>query len=1224
MSYKQPTAEPIAIVGSSCRFTGSVSSPSELWSLLQDPTDLSRKVPPERFNIEGFYHPDGEYHGTTNSPKAYWLDQDHRVFDAAFFNITPKEAEAVDPQQRMLLEVVYEALESAGYTLQQYAGENVAVFAGIMTADYDTLSQRDDITASQYYATGNARSIISNRISYFFNFNGPSMTIDTACSSSLVALHQAVLSLRSGESVMACVTGANLMITPEQFIVESSLHMLSPTGHCRMWDADADGYARGEGVAALLLKPLSRALADGDRIEGIIRETGVNSDGRTKGITMPNPEAQARLIRDTYRKTGLDSRNQEDRCQYFEAHGTGTHAGDPREAAAIEDAFFGQYASQSAAIESQTKSTVEGSTERQDDTDSSEVAAESEPPLLVGSVKTVIGHTEGAAGLAGVLKVVQAMRHGAVPPNLHLKRLNPSVEPFYSNLRIATEVLPWPALRGGQPRRASVNSFGFGGTNSHAIVEQYDPDIHNAVARAFSPTLSQPPRIQTIRSEPDGPPIALPLLLSANSQKSLVAVAQSYRDLLARDDPLPHDKLAWHAYAHRTALPFKVAVSGSSAAELAQNLDSLLAKSTSAVPLGIRSRSRTADEARPRILGIFTGQGAQWATMSRGLLLLSGGGGVYRDAIRSLDATLQSCPHPPPWTLESLILAAAASDDDEAVGVDAAAVAQPLCTAVQIGLVDLLRSVGVGFHAVVGHSSGEIGAAYAAGRISARDAMLVSYYRGMYAHLAGGLDGRKGGMLAVGMSKAEAAEMCAGEEYGGRICVAASNAPSSVTLSGDLDVLHKVRDELVEQKKFARMLMVDTAYHSPHMDDPAAKYVETLETSKVSPMEKGNGTIWVSSVYGAGEPGNKELEASYWKDNMVRPVLFHEAVTTALTECGPFDFAIEVGPHPALKGPATQTMKATSDGRIVPYSGLLDRKKEDGHSFSDFLGMMWTHLGPGSILLQNYIQGLSGSGPLEGLPSYPWDHSQVHYKESRISRQYHFRTHAPHELLGIRTRDDNQYELRWRNILRLDKVPWIAHHRFQGQALLPASAYCVMALDAARVVLAGRPASVIELEDMEFMSGIVIEPESEGVEVLFSLSIVQAPHQRSPQQSIEGLFTITSAYADGNSPMKQNFAGRLRIVLGEPAPQALPSRAPDPVETLTVSTDGFYHMMSEIGLDYSGPFRAIETIDRRFNFSSAVLKKRHVQDTTQLSISPATLDSCFQSAFATLSSPGDG
>lgn len=1018
---------------------------------------------------------------------------------------------------------------------------------------------------------------------------------------------------------MACVTGVNLMITPEQFIVESNLHMLSPSGHCRMWDAGADGYARGEGVAAFFLKPLSRALADGDRIEAVIRETGVNSDGRTKGITMPNPEAQSRLIRDTYRKTGLNPKNPDDRCQYFEAHGTGTHAGDPREAAAINDAFFGADSNKGdhpLAHSSDMKTDVTAHASG-DPTNMNEAgAANSQAPLLVGSVKTVIGHTEGAAGLAGVLKVVQAMQNGSVPPNLHLQRLNPSVEPFYSHVKIPTILSPWPEPPAGQPRRASVNSFGFGGTNAHAIIEQYRPTIHNAVGRAFCPTLLLPsPELQP-SGDHHKSAVALPLLLSANSQNSLVAVAQSYRDYLLQNGSASFEKLVWHTYAHRTVLPFKMAVSGASAAELAQNLNELVIKANRSPTPAIGVRSRPA-EGKPRILGIFTGQGAQWPTMSKGLLTIN----VYQDVIRSLDKILRDCPYPPSWTLEEQILA-----EGEASQVGQAAVAQPLCTALQIGLVDLLRTLDIEFHTVVGHSSGEIGAAYAAGRISARDAILISYYRGMYAHLAGSADGRKGGMLAAGLSKQEALDLCSLEEYSGRICVAASNAPSSVTLSGDLDVLQKVRDDLTEQKKFARMLLVDTAYHSPHMEAPALQYLETLEASKLCPSGAGNGTVWISSVHGAGEPNSNELGATYWKDNMVKPVLFTEAIKSAIERPDSFDFAIEVGPHPALQGPATQTMKAT-DGKSIPYSGLLDRKKADDSAFSDFLGMLWMHLGSASANLRKHIRNSFMAGhfdcPPDNMPSYPWDHSQIHYKESRVSRQYHFRTHAPHELLGSRTRDDNDYELRWRNILKLDKLPWIAHHKFQGQALLPASAYCVMALDAAKAVLAGRSASVVELEDLEFMSGIIIEPESPGVEILFALSILSSPKQKDSLHPIEASFTITSAPADGTSPMKQNFAGRVRIVLGEPTTQALPAQPLRQAETMTVSQDGFYRMMSGIGLDYSGPFMGLESMHRRLNFSAATLRKRHGEDTTQLGVSPATLDTCLQSAFATVASPGD-
>lgn len=269
--------------------------------------------------MQGFYHHDGEHHGTTNSPKAYWLDQDHRVFDAAFFNIPPKEAEAIDPQQRMLLEVVHEAIESSSTSSTSTStNSQVAVFTGVMTNDYDTLTARDELHSSQYTATGTARAMLANRLSYAFDFHGPSLTIDTACSASLVALHQAIQSLRAGESTMAVVAGVNLMLTPEPFLAEARLHMLSATGHSRMWDAAADGYARGEGVAAVLVKTLSRALAEGDCIQAVIRETGVNSDGRSRGITMPNSEAQAALIRETYRRAGLDATDPNHQPQYFE------------------------------------------------------------------------------------------------------------------------------------------------------------------------------------------------------------------------------------------------------------------------------------------------------------------------------------------------------------------------------------------------------------------------------------------------------------------------------------------------------------------------------------------------------------------------------------------------------------------------------------------------------------------------------------------------------------------------------------------------------------------------------------------------------------------------------------------------------------------------------------------------------------------------------------------
>ena len=1130
---------------------------------------------------QAFYHPDGEYHGTTNSPKAYFIDhQDHRVFDTAFFNISPKEAEAIDPQHRLMLEVVYEALESAGYTLQQYAGQKVAVFAGLMTGDFDTLSQRDELDTSQYYATGNARSILSNRISYFFDFNGPSMTIDTACSSSLVALHQAVLSLRSGECTMACVAGANMILTPEQFVVESSLHMLSPSGHCRMWDAGADGYARGEGVAAMFIKPLSQALADGDCIQAVIRETGVNSDGRSRGITMPNWEAQSRLIQDTYLRAGLDSHAAEDRCQYFEAHGTGTSAGDPNEARAIENAFFGR-----------DENPASGS------------------KLLVGSIKTVIGHTEGAAGLAGLLKVMESMRHSSVPPNLHLDELNPSVQQYCANLRVPTSSVAWPDVPAGQPKRASVNSFGFGGTNAHAVVEQYISQVHDPVAKAFRPALQLRKNSCSDNIADDGQ-VCVPLVLSAPSQKSLAAMAKTYRDYLVNNSLSGPEVLAWHNYARRTAFPFRLSISSLTVSGLVDKLSTVVAKAENSSTVAIGTRVQARNE-QPKILGVFTGQGAQWATMSRGLLLSSK---VYSRTIRSLDKILATCPDPPSWSLEQEILADKASSS-----VHLASVSQPLCTAIQLALVEVLRDLGITFHTVVGHSSGEIAAAYAAGKISIREAILISHYRGLGVHAACGENGVKGGMIAAGLSKAEATALCMKKEYFNRLWVAASNAPSSVTLSGDLDAVQQAGEDLTKQQKFARVLFVDTAYHSPHMEGPSGKYLDVLTACGIKPA-KGNGTKWVSSVYGSGEPSKIELAALYWKDNMVNPVLFTEAVTSALQHHGPFDCAIEVGPHPALKGPVLQTMEA-QEIATIPYAGLLDRKKDDREAFADFLGWMWTQFGSSSQIRQfvlTSVQPQLVDTRLADPPLYPWDHSQMFYRESRISRQYHFKTDKPHELLGVRTRDDNGHQLRWRNILKFEMLPWVKHHSFQGQALLPASAYLVMALDAARVALNGRQASVVELLNLKFPRGITLEPNTAGVEVLFNLTI-----ERETKDAIEASFTLASTTADGKTDMKKNFSGNLTITLASPSKDALPAGPKSRAETLHASPEAFYDMMAGTGLVYTAPFKGLQTLERRYNFASGTLKKYHQDDTTELSISPATLDSCLQTAFVTISSPGD-
>jgi hybrid polyketide synthase/nonribosomal peptide synthetase ACE1 len=407
-----------------------VSNPTELWDLLQHPRDVRTSIPTDRFDTKGFYHPSHDNLGTSHTRHGYFLNGDHRQFDAEFFGIKPVEANSMDPQQRLMLEVVYESIEAAGLDMQALRGSPTAVYVGLMAVDYNDMLNRDTSDFPPYVAAGNSRSIVSNRVSHFFDWRGPSMTIDTACSSSLVAVHLAIQSLRAGDSTLAIAAGANLMLGPETFIIGSNMKMLSPDGRSYWCDDRANGYARGEGIAAIVLKTLSAAIADGDDIECVIAETGLNQDGRTQGLTVPSADAQATLIQTTYRKAGLDLTKPSDRPQYFEAHGTGTPTGDPIEIKAIHDAFFANVG-----------------------------LSDNKDRLYCGSVKTLIGHTEGTAGLAGLIKTSLALRHGVIPPSFLFKSLASSVEPFFKSLKIATIPESWPALVPGAVRRASVNSF---------------------------------------------------------------------------------------------------------------------------------------------------------------------------------------------------------------------------------------------------------------------------------------------------------------------------------------------------------------------------------------------------------------------------------------------------------------------------------------------------------------------------------------------------------------------------------------------------------------------------------------------------------------------------------------------------------------------------------------------------------------------------------------------
>ena len=966
------------------------------------------------------------------------------------------------------------------------------------------------------------------------------------------------------------------------FVAESNLNMLSPHGRSRMWDASANGYARGEGVGAVVLKTLSAALRDGDHIECIIRETGVNQDGKTPGITMPSSSMQAALIKDTYTRAGLDPTKETDRCQYFEAHGTGTPAGDPQEAGAIHKVFFKDPADQ----EPIPLSTVS----RQSD---------GENLLYVGSIKTVVGHTEGTAGIAGLLKASLAMQNGIIPPNMHFTKLNPAIKPFYDNLKIPVRAQKWPELPVGVPKRCSINSFGFGGANAHAIIESYEPANPNATID---------------NTNHDGKSTALPwpFVFSAPSDKSLAAQLKSYIAFADDNPDFPLDTLSWSLF-RRTPLNFRVAFSAISLKSLVVQMEKAVGDfEGKKVALGVRANAKS-----PRdILGIFTGQGAQWATMGKEILLSST---TAAEIISKLEQSLSALDDGPDWSLRAELLAPA-----EASRIAQAEISQPLCTAVQILIVDLLEQAGVRLSSVVGHSSGEIACAYVSGFISSTDAIRVAYYRGKYAPLAKG-----GAMVAAGTDMKDAIDLCALPKLKGKAQLAANNSSASVTISGNADAIDLVDVVMRDEAKFARKLRVDTAYHSHHMLNCSEPYLEALERCQIKITEPVDGAPrWYSSVLEGSDlvTGSmaQVLQGTYWRDNMVRPVQFAQAMKAALDHGGRPGLVLEVGSHPALQGPASLNIEEVI-GSEIPYYGTLQRGKHDGLALASTIGSIWTTLGVAGVNLHRFMHAFGHQADFEVskvLPGFTWDHAKPIWNETRASRQHRFRPHAKHELLGVRSSEELQGELRWRNYLKPKELPWLNGHQIQGQIVFPAAGFAVMALEAARNLAPVSTVRLMRLEHLVVHKALSFIDENASVETVFLLN-----NLTKEQGHIQASFSCHSCLTKESEAFGLVADGQVRLDLnGEPSRESLPARLRWVDNFVETQVDVFYESLATTGYGYTDMFRGITELERTNGGSRGTINIRQDDNTPDQTwlVHPATIDVAFQGIFAAIGAPGDG
>ncbi|MER6363210.1 beta-ketoacyl synthase N-terminal-like domain-containing protein [Kitasatospora sp. NPDC001527] len=817
-AYERARSEPIAVIGVGCRFPGGVGDPEAYWELLASGTDAVGEIPPDRWDVDGLYDERPRTPGRYSSRWGGFLDRIDR-FDHEFFGISRREAVAMDPQQRLVLEVAWEALEDAGQAPHALAGSSTGVFIGICSNDYAGLLFREPADITAHAGTGAAHSIASGRLSYLLDLRGPSVSVDTACSSSLVAVHQACQNLRLGECDLAMAGGVNAVVSPDAAISFSQFpEMLADDGRCKTFDAAANGFVRSEGCGVVVLKRLSDARRDGDRVLAVIRGSAVNQDGRSSGLTAPNGAAQREVFRRALAAAGIGP----DRVGYIETHGAGTKLGDPIEVASLAEVY----------------------------------GREEGPPLLLGAVKTNLGHLEAAAGIAGLIKAALCVERGMVPPNLHFGTLNPHISFEGTTFAVPTGLTPWPAGEG--PRVAGVSSFGFSGTNAHLIVEQ------------------APPR-PAAEAEPDGGRPLSVLALSAKSGGALLKLARRYQDRLAAAGPHAAPDLCFSAGTGRSHFPHRLAAVGATAGELADRLADFVRDDPGEGLLLGQARGAAAEP-----VFLFTGQGPQRAGMARQLYETQPS---FRRTLEHCDDVLRDVL---PAPLLSALYPASAAD---AGLIDTMEFAQPGLFAVEYALAGLWRSWGVEPAAVLGHSLGEYTAACFAGAMPLEDGLRLVAERGrLLQRLA-----ESGAMAAIPAPVEQVAAELARHDPA-LAAVAAVNGPANTTVSGVREVVDEVCAAFTARGAEVRRLRISTSSHSPLVEP----VLEPLRTALEKVAFGAPELPLVSNLTGGLWPWDRPLDSAYWLGHARQPVLFADGVR-ALYELGYRTF-LEVGPAPTLLG----------------------------------------------------------------------------------------------------------------------------------------------------------------------------------------------------------------------------------------------------------------------------------------------------------------------------------
>ncbi|KAL6704644.1 hypothetical protein ACN47E_008041 [Coniothyrium glycines] len=1108
-----PTSTPhsdndIAICGIGLRLPAGLHSVDDFWKLLMEGRDARKVFPEERYSTAGFDDSLG-WTAPIKTKHGYLLENDLAELDTSFFNMTRAEAERCDPQQRQLLEVVRECFEDAGET--NYRGQKIACYVGTSGEDWLRMGAYEPYHVGGYVMAGNSDLMLANRVSYEYDLRGASVVVKTGCSASLVALHDACNALRTGDARSALVAGTMLNLDPTTTALMTTEGILSPDGSCKTFSADANGFVRAEAINCLYIKPLKTAIADGNPIRAVIRATASNNDGRSVTLMQPSRLAHTNLMRGVYANAGLDPAQ----TAYVELHGTGTPTGDPIETGAVADVFG-----------------KEG--------------------VYIGSVKANLGHSEASSGISSVIKAVLVLQNRTIPPQIKSTPLNPKIPFAENNLTVSTVAVPLPADRAA---RVSVNSFGIGGTNAHAIIEAY---------RGNAKEKSAPP--------PDNPVL---LLHSANTAKSLQQAMDNYREFATERSQSLYD-IGYTLAAHRESLPHR----GFS-----------IVDNTGIVQV---SGQGPTTSKTPELSLVFSGQGSQWAQMGQNLIENDAG---VREDLLEMDAILQGLAHPPAWRiLEELVR------PKETTRINTAELAQPLCTALQIALVNRLFRLGIRPSSVVGHSSGEIAAAYAAGVLSLEGAIVLAYYRGFVTKT----QSLVGGMAAVGLGATVVAPLL---QDG--LVIACENSPESCTISGDREKLQEASTIIKAQHPGAlfRVLPVDMAYHSHHMQDLGDRYHQLLQVEFKSPVldsRKARPTFY-SSVSGDVVVDASILQdPTYWVTNLISPVKFSSAVSQ-LSKDNQNAVFLEIGPHSTLAGPVRQILAGQSTAK--PYVSIMKREENSHISFLRCLGGLFRE----GVEL-DFKALYPGGTCVQGLPLYPWDHSTKLWYESRLSKEVRHRKFAPHSLLGIKAMESTSINPSWRNVLFLEHEPWLADHRVGADVVFPFMGFLSMAGEAVRQ-LSDAPFMGYEVQKASVNTALVIPDVGEAKEIVTSLQRRMVPNLDDNYPSYD--FTVSSWNGSGWTKHAQ---GRVRAI-------ATTKKAASLVEPEEFRRDvanyRFYDGLKSVGLSYGREFRRLDNIrasaDEKVRKAIASVVEPASDPIGRYTCHPATMDMAFQLLFVALS-----